>query len=107
MPANIIGRSRAGPLLPVSLFIQLSAESTDIGVGTPQYHRFVVPFDDIIFTIPATILGQEPAPYRLARLHLMFLKMMIAVYWVLSVLATGNLYAFYQVSSFRQSLAGI
>ena len=54
---DIIGGCGAGPLFPVPVIVLFIAESTNVWKGTAQDGWFIVPFYNIVFTVPATIFG--------------------------------------------------
>jgi hypothetical protein len=57
-PADIIRGCRTGPLLPVPFIIFFLAVDADIGIGALQKSRFIIASYNIVFAVPATILGQ-------------------------------------------------
>lgn len=62
--ADITGRGRTRLFCPVSArFLIISSENTDIGDGAAQKSGFVVTFYNVVFTVPAAILGHLNGPY--------------------------------------------
>ena len=57
MPTDIVRGRGVGPLGPFPLVIFFIAEDANIGKGTHEKRGLIVPLNDIMLTIPATIFS--------------------------------------------------